>query len=86
MAMDDERIARAINYLGEAADLFSSDATGLLDLIEDYFDPDNQPGNSLSYTNLINLHSAIVQSVYSYMYHNTAIVQSVYSCILVPQY
>ena len=36
--MDDERIARGLNLLGENADLFSSDRDGLLDLIEDYFD------------------------------------------------
>ena len=36
--MEDERIARALNLLGENADLFSSDREGLLDLIGEYFD------------------------------------------------
>ena len=36
--MENERIARALNLLGENADLFSADREGLLDLIEDYFD------------------------------------------------
>ena len=35
--MDNERIARALNLLGENAD-FSSDCDSLLDLIKDYFD------------------------------------------------
>ena len=36
--MEDERIARALNLLGENADLFSADREGLLDLIGEYFD------------------------------------------------
>ena len=36
--MEDKRIARALNLLGENADLFSADRDGPLDLIEDYFD------------------------------------------------
>ena len=36
--MENERIARALNLLGENEDLFSADREGLLDLIEDYFD------------------------------------------------
>ena len=36
--MEDERITRALNLLGENSDLFSADHDGLLDLIEDYFD------------------------------------------------
>ena len=36
--MEDERIARALNLLGEDADLFSADREGLLDLIGEYFD------------------------------------------------
>ena len=36
--MEDERIARALNLLGENADLFSADHDGLLDLIGEYFD------------------------------------------------
>ena len=33
--MENERIARALNLLGENADLFSADREGILDLIED---------------------------------------------------
>ena len=36
--MEDERIARALNLLGENSDLFFADGEGLLDLIGDYFD------------------------------------------------
>ena len=36
--MEDERIARALNLLGENSDLFSTDSEGLLDLIGEYFD------------------------------------------------
>ena len=36
--MEDERIARALNLLGENTDFFSANHEGLLDLIEDYFD------------------------------------------------
>ncbi len=36
--MEEERIARALNLLGENADLFAADGDGLLDLIEEYFD------------------------------------------------
>ena len=57
MAMDDQRIARAINHLGEDADLFSSDAVGLLELIEDYFDTDDPPGNSSPFTDITNEYS-----------------------------
>lgn len=32
------RIARALNHLGENADLFAADSGILLDLIEDYFE------------------------------------------------
>ena len=42
--MEDERIARALNLLGENADLFSADREGLLDLIEDYFDDHTTTG------------------------------------------
>ena len=37
---EDARIARALNHLGKNADLFAADRENLLDLIEDYFDPD----------------------------------------------
>ena len=60
MAMDDQRIARAINHLnhlGEDADLFSFDAVGLLELIEDYFDTDDPPGNSLPITGITSEYS-----------------------------
>ena len=33
-----QRIARALNLLGENADLFSTDGEDLLELIEDVFD------------------------------------------------
>ena len=36
--MEDKRIARALNLLGENTDFFSANHEGLLDLIEDYFD------------------------------------------------
>ena len=36
--MEDKRIARALNLLGENADLFATDSEGLLNLIEEYFD------------------------------------------------
>ena len=36
---DDARIARALNHLGENADLFAANGDNLLDLIEDYIDP-----------------------------------------------
>ena len=36
--MEDERIARALNLLGENADLFATNSEGLLNLIEEYFD------------------------------------------------
>jgi len=36
--MDEERIARVLNLLGENADLFSSDSGGYLELIEEFFD------------------------------------------------
>ena len=36
--MEDERIARALNLLGENADLFSSDSDALLELVEDHFE------------------------------------------------
>ena len=44
--MADKRIARALNLLGENADLFAADSEGLLDLIEDYFDDRWTSGNS----------------------------------------
>ena len=50
--MDDQRIARVINHLGKGADFFSSDAAGLLELIEDYFDADDPPGNTSPFTDL----------------------------------
>ena len=36
--MEDERITRALNLLGENANLFAAKSKGLLDLIEEYFD------------------------------------------------
>ena len=41
----DTRIARALNRLGEDADHLAADE-GLLDLLQDYFDPDDQQGNT----------------------------------------
>ena len=40
----EDRIARALNRLGEDADLLSTDTDGLLDLLDDYFDDDNPLG------------------------------------------
>ena len=37
----EDRIARALNCLGEDADLLSADTDGLLDLLDDYLDRDN---------------------------------------------
>ena len=36
--MDEERIARVLNLLGENTDLFSSDSEVYLELIEEFFD------------------------------------------------
>ena len=42
----EDRIARALNRLGEDADLLSADTDGLLDLLDDYLDDDNPPGKT----------------------------------------
>ena len=42
--MEDERIVRALNLLGENANLFSADGNDLLELIEDFFDSDTTNG------------------------------------------
>ena len=47
--MEDERIARALNLLGENSDLFSADREGLLDLIGEYFD-DHATEGKLQYS------------------------------------
>jgi hypothetical protein len=40
----EDRIARALNRLGEDADLLSADTDGLLDLLDDYLDDDDPLG------------------------------------------
>ena len=35
--MDEARVARALNHLGEDAFLFASDSDGLLELLDEYF-------------------------------------------------
>ena len=42
----EDRIARALNRLGEDADLLSADTDGLLDLLDDYLDDDDPPGKT----------------------------------------
>ena len=37
----EDRIARALNHLGEYTDHLSADTDGLLDLLDDYLDDDN---------------------------------------------
>ena len=39
----DLRIASVLRHLHEDADLFSEDGDNLLELIEDYFDPNGKP-------------------------------------------
>lgn len=42
----EDRIARALNRLGEDADLLSADTDGLLDLLDDYLDDDDPLGKT----------------------------------------
>lgn len=43
--MDDERIARALNLLGENRDLFATDREVILELVGEYFDDHEAEGN-----------------------------------------
>ena len=65
--MEDERIARALNLLGENADLFSSDHEGLLDLIGEYFD-DHAPERKLRPSLLS--HPAIIITLHEYSHQD----------------
>ena len=40
------RIARALNLLREDADLFAADQDDLLDLMDEFFNDDDPPGNT----------------------------------------
>ena len=45
MAMDDARVARALNRLGADAFLLDSDSDGLLELVDEYFGDTPPTGN-----------------------------------------
>lgn len=47
--MDEARVARALNHLGEDAFLFESDGDGLLDLVDEYFGDAAPTGNPTYY-------------------------------------
>ena len=48
----EDRIARALNRLGEDADLLSADTDGLLELLDDYLDDDDPLGKTPPSTHL----------------------------------
>ena len=48
----ENRIARALNRLGEDADLLFSDETDLLELLDEYLDGDDPPGKTPPSTHL----------------------------------
>ena len=47
--MDEARVARDLNRLGEDAFLFASDSDGLLDLVDEYFGDTAPTGNPTYY-------------------------------------
>lgn len=69
----EDRIARALNRLGEDADLLSADTDGLLDLLDDYFDDDDPLGKTPPSTHLkIHYYTTTTTKNNTYYYYTTS--------------